>query len=290
MKIFISGASGLIGGNYLKTFLKKNWEVIGSHLTFPTQKTVYFNTLVPDSSDNFDLLAFNPDVVIHCGALTHVDYCEQHPDESFEKNVTATANLLELSQKCNAKFVFLSTDYVFDGKDGPYREDAEPNPLNVYGKHKLAAEELIQKRGGVYLILRVTNVYGDEIRKKNFVARIITQCAEGKKLNLKLPYDQFANPTNALDIARATALLLENDKKGIYHIGGTDYMNRISLALRVLKYYPDIKYYLEAKSTEVLNQPALRPLFGGFVPLKLLSEFPDFTFSTVADYLQKTRS
>jgi dTDP-4-dehydrorhamnose reductase len=86
MKVFISGASGLLGGNCLKYFKTQNLEVVGSHLTFPTAETVYFNTL-QDGPDNFDLLGFQPDVIVHCGALSHVDYCESHEAESFEITV-----------------------------------------------------------------------------------------------------------------------------------------------------------------------------------------------------------
>lgn len=286
MKIFISGASGLVGGNCLKHFTAKGWMVKGSHRTFPTAETVFFDTLDLVSENNFDLEAFGPDVIVHCGALTHVDYCENNPDESFEKTVTSTKNLLEIAVRCRAKFVFLSTDYVFDGKEGPYRETADVNPLSVYGKHKLAAEQLVQQMSPDHLILRVTNVYGPEIRMKNFVARIISLCEEEKVLELKLPFDQFANPTNAFDIARAMGLLLEHQKSGIYHVGSTDYMNRVSLALRVLKYFPGAKYNLQPISTESLSQPAARPLFGGFITAKFLSEFPDFLFSTVDEYLK----
>jgi dTDP-4-dehydrorhamnose reductase len=232
MKVFISGASGLVGGNCLKHFREMGWNVIGSHLSFATDDTVFYNTLEPEHPENFDVETFLPDVIVHCGALTHVDYCETNQEESYEKTVQSTKNLIALAKKCNARFVFISTDYVFDGKDGPYREDAPVNPLSVYAKHKLEAEQLSLNEIENTLVLRVTNVYGEEIRNKNFVARIIEQCKEGKKLTLKLPYDQFASPANAWDIARAMYLLLKDSKTGIYHIAGSDYMNRVELALR----------------------------------------------------------
>ena len=256
-----------------------------SHLTFPTPQTVYFDTLNLAAAENFDIEAFLPDVIIHCGALTHVDYCETHEEESFQKNVTATANLLDIARRHHIKFVFLSTDYVFDGRHGPYRENAPVNPLSVYGKHKLAAERLIQEQLTHYLILRVTNVYGDEIRQKNFIARLLRQIEAGEKLELKLPYDQYASPTNALDIARAAEALLSAGKNGIYHVAGTDYMNRVSLALKVLRYFPETDYRLIPLSTKEFNQAAPRPLYGGFIPDKLLSLFPTFLFSSVDDYL-----
>lgn len=286
MKVFISGASGLVGGNCLKYFKEMGWNVIGSHLSFATEQTVFFNTLEPNHPENFDVATFLPDVIVHCGALTHVDYCEANPEESYEKTVQSTKNLIELSKKCNARFVYISTDYVFDGKDGPYLEDAPVNPLSVYARHKLEAEELSLKELENTLVLRVTNVYGNEIRGKNFVARIIEQCKEGKKLTLKLPYDQFASPANAWDIARAMYALLKDEKKGIYHIGGSDYMNRVELALRVISYFPSAEYDLIPVNTATLNQPAARPLLGGFVKLKFASEYPDFLFGTVDSYVQ----
>lgn len=286
MKVFISGASGLVGGNCLQYFKAMGWNVIGSHLSFATDETVFFNTLEPSHPENFDVLTFRPDVIVHCGALTHVDYCEDHVEESYEKTVQSTKNLISLAQACDARFVFISTDYVFDGTEGPYREEAVVNPLSVYARHKLEAEQIALKELKHTLVLRVTNVYGREIRNKNFVARIIEQCREGKKLTLKLPYDQFASPVNALDVARSMYLLLKDDKKGVYHICGTDYMNRVELALRVLSYFPDAEYELVPMSTAAMNQPALRPLLGGFVKQKFAAEYPDFLFGTVDSYVQ----
>lgn len=287
MKIFISGASGLIGGNCLKLFRSKGWEVVGSHLSFPVADTVYFNTLAWDDPQNFDLAGFAPDVIVHCGALTHVDYCESHEQESFDQTVQSTINLVDFATKTGALMVLLSTDYVFDGKNGPYSEKAKPNPINVYGRHKRKAELMVQRSTDEYLILRVTNVYGDEVRKKNFVARIIQQVEEGKKLELKLPVDQYASPTNAWDIARALYELIGHKKRGLYHIGSTDYMNRVSLALQVLQGLPDADYQLTPLSTEELGQAAKRPLKGGFIAERFNREFPEFIFGTVQSFLQQ---
>ncbi|MFT4061038.1 MAG: SDR family oxidoreductase [Edaphocola sp.] len=286
MKVFISGASGLVGGNCLKHFKEKGWDVVGSHLSFATDQTFFFDTLQPGLAENFDVKKFAPDVIVHCGALTHVDYCEQNPEESYEKTVTSTLNLIELAKECNAKFVFISTDYVFDGVDGPYKEDDKVNPLSVYARHKLEAEEHALKDIEDTLVLRVTNVYGNELRNKNFVARIVEQAKEGKKLTLKLPYDQFASPANAWDIARAMYMLLNDSKSGIYHIAGSDYLNRVELALRVLSYFPHAEYDLVPMSTAEMNQPAARPLLGGFVKQKFAAEYPDFLFGTVDSYVQ----
>lgn len=286
MKTFISGASGLIGSNCLKHFSEQGWEVVGSYYSFETDDTVFYDTLNPDHPFNFDITAFAPEVVVHCGALTHVDYCETHEEESYEKTVKSTANLVKTALACHARMVYISTDYVFDGKDGPYREDAPLNPLSIYARHKLEAEQMVLREVPGSLVLRVTNVYGNELRGKNFVARIVDQCRQGQKLTLKLPYDQYASPANAWDIARAMYLLLRDGKEGIYHIGGTDYMNRVELALRVLSYFPEAEYDLIPLTTDELKQPAARPLLGGFVKMKFSNEYPEFLFGNIDSYVK----
>lgn len=290
MKVFIVGASGLVGSNCIRHFTAQGWEVMGSYFSFAQEGLAYYNTLEPGHELNFDIYGWEPDVIVHCGALTHVDYCETHEAESYAQTVQSTINIIAVAKACNARMVYLGTDYIFDGIDGPYTETAPVAPLSIYGRHKLEAEERVLAEVPGSLILRVTNVYGDEARGKNFVARIIRQCREGVQLTLKLPYDQFANPTNAADIARAMYLLLRDTKSGIYNIAGTDFMNRVSLALRVLKYFPEAKYTLLPTSTGALQQPAVRPLIGGFVMRKFAAEYPEFLFSTVDDYLVNVNS
>jgi dTDP-4-dehydrorhamnose reductase len=290
MKVFIAGASGLVGSNCMKHFVEQGWTVKGSYFSFPTEETVFYNTLEPNHPDNFDIITFQPDIIVHCGALTHVDYCETHEEESYQKTVQSTKNLIAIARRCNARFVYISTDYVFDGVNGPYRETDPVNPLSVYARHKLEAEQMVLNELQESLVLRVTNVYGNEVRGKNFISRIIEQCVNNQKLTLKLPYDQFATPTNAWDIARAMFLLLRDGKSGIYHICGSDFMNRVELALRILGYFSNATYDLIPLSTEELNQPAKRPLIGGFVKMKFSSEYPDFLFGTVDSYVQQTVS
>ncbi len=287
MKVFIAGASGLVGSNCKKHFEEQGWDVVGSYFSYEVPGTVFYNTLEPEHTDNFNILEYNPDVIVHCGALTHVDKCETEQDESYEKTVQSTINLVKVAKQCNARFVYISTDYVFDGVDGPYAETDEVNPVSVYGKHKLEAEQHAISEIPDTLVLRVTNVYGNEARGKNFVARIVQQCIDKQKLTLKLPHDQYACPTNAWDIARCMYLLLKDNKQGIYHIGGTDYYNRVQLALRVISYFPDAEYDLFPLSTSELGQPAPRPLIGGFITSKFNSEYPDFLFGNVDSYLKQ---
>jgi len=287
MKVFIAGASGLVGSNCLKHFTEQGWEVVGSYFSYEVPGTVYYNTLEPGDAKNFDIKGFQPDVIVHCGAMTHVDNCELQPEESYRQTVQSTMNLVAVAKECNARFVYMSTDYVFDGTDGPYVEEDKVNPISVYGRHKLEAEQYTLNEIPGTLVLRVTNIYGHEARGKNFVARIVQQCKDKQKLTLKLPYDQYACPTNAWDIARSMFLLLRDGKTGIYHIGGTDYCNRVQLALRVLQYFPDAEYDLISMSTDELKQPAARPLIGGFVTMKFNREYPDILFGNVDSFLKE---
>lgn len=287
MKIVVIGASGLVGSNCLRHFKEMGHEVVGTYFSYQAEDTAYFDTLQPGKPVNFDITGFQPEVIVHCGALTFVDYCEQHPEESFEKTVIATKNVVEIANTLGAKVVFISTDYIFDGNDGPYSEDATPNPISIYGSHKYEAELLVRDEVPEHIIIRITNVYGNEERGKNFVSRIIDQAIKGEHLTLKLPMDQYASPVNARDVARAIQLLLTDGHSGIFHIAATDYMNRVQLAQTILKYFPDADYELHALATNRLQQPAARPLQGGLKPAKFLSLYPSFNFSNVDDHVRE---
>ncbi|MCC3153811.1 NAD(P)-dependent oxidoreductase [Hymenobacter sp. BT770] len=286
MNILIVGASGLVGSNcqaYLSQF--DEFAVLGTHLSFETTNSVYFNSCDLADTQNASLDEFGPEVIVHCGALTFVDYCESHPEESHLKTVVSTQNLLAAARRHNSKFIFISTDYVFDGEQGPYAEGHPVNPICVYGAHKLAAEQLVVNSGLAYLILRITNVYGDELRGKNFIARMLNQIAASEPIALTLPHDQYATPINARDVAKAIKVLLNGKKQGLYHLGSTDYMNRFQLAERVIHKFAYEKAALTLTNTQALAQAAARPLNGGLLARKFLSEFPDFRFTNVDDYL-----
>jgi dTDP-4-dehydrorhamnose reductase len=292
MNALILGASGLVGGNCLNYFIKMGWNCLGTHFSFETDNTQFYNTL--DSSDpkNADIEDFNPEIIVHCGALTWVDYCEENEEESFEKTVKSTMNAVELAKRFNAKLVYLSTDYVFDGTKGFYTEDDEVSPLGVYAKHKLEAEQFIQQSMKDFFICRITNVYGDEIRGKNFIARLSENMQKGEPMELNLPMDQYATPVNAADVARAIYQLVTNKASGLYHFASTDYLNRVQMAERVLAYFGHEQVIIKAVTTEQLMQAAKRPLIGGMSAVKFNEEFPDFRWTNVDDYLSvlKTRT
>lgn len=287
MRVLVIGASGLVGGNCLRLFDSKKYVTKGTHFQFHTSTTEYLNTINLDDRENEGVLAFQPDVIIHCGALTNVDYCELNENESYSKTFISAQNVCKLAKEKKAKLIYISTDYVFDGKSGPYIESDKVNPLNIYGSHKLMAEKFISEQIPESLIVRITNVYGNEIRNKNFISRVVQNIQNNQQIEMLLPYDQFATPINAYDVARCIDLLIEKDAKGIYHLGSTDYCSRVQLFQKIISYYPSFRNYkVQFTSTFELKQAAERPLLGGLLAAKFLKEFPEFAFSNVDDYLK----
>lgn len=284
MKVLIIGASGLVGSNLYQVFGQNNKDGInlGTHLSYATGHSVYFDPLkeVP-----IEISKEKWDVIIHTGALTNVDQCETEQDLSYQLTVASTQMLLLLAKNNNSKFVYLSTDYVFDGENGPYAETDKVAPLNVYGKHKLESEKIVSTYPD-HLILRITNVYGNEIRNKNFIARILDAVKQKDFVEIKAPVDQLATPVNAADVAKAIYLLVQDNKTGIYHLASTDYLSRVQLLQRINAYYANKVKIIPVK-TASLNQAALRPLRCGLIAAKFASEYPDFIFSNVDDYLKK---
>ncbi len=261
-------------------------DVIGSHFSFATIDTEYFNVFNPAGS-TFGLSDFNPDVIIHTGALTHVDHCEIHPDESFHHTVESTKAALDLANKYQAKFVYISSDYIFDGEEGPYDEEAKPNPLSVYGKHKWQAEQLIKKESDDHLILRITNVYGNEVRGKNFIAFLAKTAQSGEDRTLRLPLDQYATPVNAADVGKIICCLIKDNKRGIYNLASEEYINRVELAEKVLGYFPRSNVKIVGVPTLELGQAAPRPLKGGLINIKIKNEYKDLKFYTVDDFMKE---
>lgn len=290
MKVIIIGASGLVGSNTLKHFKSEGVEVIGTHFSYETDQTHFYNTLNLSDTENYSIDEFQPDVIIHCGALTHVDYCEENESESEKKTVQSTKNLLSIAKRNHAKFVYISTDYVFDGQDGPYSEDAIPNPINIYGRHKRQAEKLVEESGLGFLILRVAKVYGHEEREKNFIARLAKGIEDTGKIEWNAFTDQYTTAINALDIAKALFLLLSKKKEGIYHLGYGEYMNAYEMVMKVVNHYKTAKAEIGKITKDDFQQTASRPPNGGLKNKKFLKDFPDFEFTSIEDYLEERSS
>ena len=212
MKILLTGKNGQVG-----------WEL--AHTLAPLGEVIAvdregLDLAVPDRIVSV-VRSVRPEVLINAAAYTAVDHAENEPDAAYSINAAAVAILADEAKRIQALLVHYSTDYVFDGtKDTPYIEDDRPNPLNAYGRSKLAGERAIRDIGGAHLILRTSWVYS--ARGKNFFLTIRRLLQEKKEL--RVVSDQIGAPTSARGLAEATAELLRRhgaaalgDARGIYH-------------------------------------------------------------------------
>jgi dTDP-4-dehydrorhamnose reductase len=210
-----------------------------------------------------------PDVIIHTAALTNVDYCENHQKEAWKINVEGTKNIVEKCMEINAKLVYISSDYIFDGNSGPYKEDANPNPINFYGATKLEGEKLVSSLPH-YLIIRTTWVFDCNFDEKNFAIRLVNNLKNG--LQVKVPNDQFGNPTLARNLADAIIELISKNKNGIYNIVGLNRLSRYEFALKLANTFGFDKKLILGVTTEQLSQIAKRPKLAGLIPDKVQKE------------------
>lgn len=206
-----------------------------------------------------------PDVVIHCAALTQVDYCQEHPEECEAVNYTAVKQLKALCDKHKAFMVFLSTDFVFDGSAGPYKEGDTAQPLSVYGKYKLMAEEAVLSGDHPAGVVRTILVYGitDGMSRSNIVLWAKKALESGQPINVV--NDQYRMPTLAEDLATACISMARQRAAGIFHISGKDYMSVYEIVQRVAAHYKLSMDRVTPVTSEGLAQAAPRPLCTGFV-------------------------
>jgi dTDP-4-dehydrorhamnose reductase len=204
-----------------------------------------------------------PEVVIHCAARPNVDWCELNPDEARSINLLPVKLLAEKCARIDAKLVFLSTDYVFDGAGGPYNENDATNPINVYGRLKLEGEQTIARLTDDHLIVRTTNVYGFDPESKNFLMAILPKLARGERV--RVANDQFGNPTTVKDLCSVVRDLITRRCTGTFHVTGPDLVDRaewLREAARVFKFDPGL---VSGASTSELDQAAPRPKRSGLI-------------------------
>ena len=265
-RVLIIGTEGLVGSALLATFSKQDY-VIGAADIGGVGTNMFFCDITLKDTLGSIFSQFKPNIVILTAALSNVEYCEEFPEKSEAVNIQGLKNVLSYLKPDKDKFVFFSSDYVFDGSDGPYAEDREPNPINVYGKHKLIAEKLISENIKHHLIIRTTGVYGPEKRGKNFVLSLIRNLKSGTKV--KVPHDQIATPIYSLNLAQAVEEVVKSDNSGTYNIVGTDLVDRYAFAQEVCDIFELPKDLLIPVSTKELGQKALRPLKAGLITAKI---------------------
>jgi dTDP-4-dehydrorhamnose reductase len=256
MQTLIIGASGLVG-SALRTLFPDavgTYHRAASHDLVPLDITdaAAVHALVRDVA---------PALILLPAAQPNVDRCETEAAESERVNVEGTRHVAEAAAAARARLVYFSTDYVFDGAAGPYPPDATPAPINVYGRHKLAAETIVRDIVADHLIVRACGVYGFQRAGKNFVMALDRLARAGE--TMRVPSDQWGTPTLADNLAAAVHELAGSGHRGIVHPVGPDYLTRIDfarLAAEILGHDPG---FLRPVTTPELRQPAARPLRGG---------------------------
>jgi dTDP-4-dehydrorhamnose reductase len=277
-RILICGSNGLLGQR-LALLLSGNteYEVLNTSrqrsFVFDHQLFDYTQLDITQKSDVKSLVSsFQPDVILNAAAATNVDWCETHRDEAWKINVVGVENLVEAARKVHALLVNVSTDYVFDGKNGPYKEEDRPNPISYYGKTKLAGENAMRIADIRWAIVRTIVVYGFGIDvKENFALWVVNSLKEGKQI--RCVDDQISSPTHVSDLAYAMIKIFELDKIGLYHVCGSEQLSRYDFAVQAAHIFElDDGLIARAKSTD-LHQPAPRPPVTGFITLKAETEF-----------------
>lgn len=278
MKILITGSNGLLGQKLVALLANKEGIMLlatskGANRISNTNGYQYQSLDITNENEVAAIFnTFKPDTVINTAAMTNVDSCESLQKECWELNVTAVEYLIKYAEQHQAHLIHLSTDFVFDGENGPYKETDQANPLSYYGKSKLAAEKLVQQANTKWSIVRTIIVYGvaENMSRSNIVLWAKQALEKGDPLTIV--DDQFRSPTLAEDLAMGCWLIAEKQATGIFHLSGKDVMSIIELVYRIADFYGYDKSNVQPIKSSSLNQAAKRPPKTGFVLNKAINE------------------
>ncbi len=270
MRILITGANGLLGQKLITLLQPQpNVQLIATAQRPLVTPLVNGEFRLLDISDQkqVDQVIRNtkPEVIINTAAMTNVDRCETEREACWQANVTAVQYLVEACGNHKIHLIHVSTDFIFDGKEGPLDESAVPDPVNYYGESKLAAEELIRKSSISWCILRTVLVYGvsTDMSRSNIVLWVKKSLEEGKTLNVV--NDQWRTPTLAEDLAMGCWLAAQKKAEGIYHVSGKDFLSPFDIALKTAHFFKLDASLIKPTDSTQFKQPARRPLKTGFV-------------------------
>ena len=270
MKILITGSNGLLGQK-LTHLITQDPEVEliatsrGANRTKLKEGYVYESLDITNKDEVGELIfGHEPDVVINTAAMTNVDACEDDKEGCDDLNVHAVQYLVDACEQVDAHLIHVSTDFIFDGLEGPYREDDEPNPVNYYGESKLKGEQIVSGAKTPWAILRTVLVYGvaDDMSRSNIVLWAKGALEKGQELNIV--NDQYRTPTLAEDLAMGCYLCAKKEGRGVFNISGDDFMSIYELVDRVGKFYGIDTSSVSPVSSTGLNQRAGRPPRTGF--------------------------
>lgn len=270
-KVLVTGSNGLLGQKLVyKLKDRDDVELIatarGENRLIDQSGYQYLPLDITHKANVDDVLdSVKPDAIIHSAAMTQVDDCELDKEACDRINVEAVKYMVEAAERHNAHFIQISTDFIFNGKEGPYDEEGTPDPLSYYGLSKLKGEQIVQSSSLKWAILRTVLVYGivDNMSRSNIVLWAKGALEKGDSINVV--DDQFRSPTLAEDLADGCILAMEKEAAGVYNISGKDQYSIIDLVRTVADYYGLDKSLINPVSSATLNQPAKRPPVTGFI-------------------------
>jgi dTDP-4-dehydrorhamnose reductase len=293
-RILVVGSNGLLGQKVAEQLVRGS----AARITLASVENTPVRDLLSTEYVKLDITVrkdvrevvgtLNPGVIINCAAMTNVDACETERDMAWKINVGGVEHLVEAARGKGAMIVHVSSDYVFDGKSGPYTEDDRPEPLSYYGKSKLASENVVRTSGLPHFIARTMVLYGVATGvKANFALWLIKSLEAGQ--TVRIVDDQIGNPTLVDDLAFGLLRAVELGKNGVYNIAGRDIVTRFDFAVRLARFFGLDPKLIHPIKTAQLRQPAARPLRSGLITLKAEVDL-GFKPSTIEEGLATLRS
>lgn len=247
MKILVTGYTGQLGYDVVQQGLKRGLNMVGAGSK---------DLDITNQVEVFDYVKkLNPDAIVHCAAYTAVDNAEDDSSICWNVNVEGTKYLAKIANDINAKFMYISTDYVFNGEgENPFNESDEPNPIGYYGETKYHGEQEVQSLLDEWFIVRISWVFG--INGNNFVKTMLRLAETRSELNVV--GDQVGSPTYTFDLARLLIDMIQSDKYGIYNVTNEGYCSWAEFAKEIFK-QANVDVKVHSISTEEYPTRAARP-------------------------------
>ena len=267
MRILITGAYGPLGRSLKKMFRMYGLEIIQTGRNVPNGEKGVFLDIQDSVNINAVLDLHKPDIIINLAAMTDVDMCEKHPLLAREINIGGVINICDNFQ---GKILHLSTDYVFNGVNGPYKENDKVDPISIYGETKLASEHIIMDHSSDNLIIRGNVLYDYTLyTNASFLNWVLNSLKNNQAI--KVVDDQLNNPTWTQSMADILYLSIEKNISGIYHWGDADFVSRYDFAKIIAETFNYDYSLIKPISTKELSQNAARPLKSGLKSDKISS-------------------
>jgi len=278
MKVVVTGSNGLLGQTLVDMLLKfpKQYQVYGLSRGKNISGRSDFEYMEVDLTNDQklkDILTnIKPDAIVHTAAMTNVDACEEDKEGCLQLNIEVVKTISNVCKELNCYLVHISTDFIFDGQKGYYKETDVPNPLSFYGESKLQSENIVLNSGVSASILRTILVYGKVNNlKRNNIVLWVKEMLENKK-EITIVDDQYRMPTYVVELALACKVCIDTSANGVFNISSSKLLSIFEIAKEIANVFELDSSYIQPISTAKLNQRANRPVKTGFDLTKTKTE------------------